>query len=371
MKSFVLQHSDVSLTAAGISVHIDVSIGHMARFEVVRDGQFSAAFHRVPWADDAALEGRERFASAPHLERMSGDFFCAPFALSDVEPAPSHGWPANSSWTVVSNEKWHGGQTVVMVLDRPVMGARLLKTLTVRDHHPFLYQKHTFEGGAGQVPVANHAMVTLPHGGTLSTSPKQFATTPKQALETDPLRGRSVLKYPAVGKDLRQFPRADGQTADLLRYPLDVGHDDFVTLVEQKGATLGWTAVVRSQERDVALMLKNPIELPVTMLWYSHGGRHYWPWNSQHRHVLGVEDGCADAVHGHLSSISDNDLSLRGIKTAIALKPTGSVDVRHVIGSVPIPDGCTEVLALRSRPGILEMECLAKTLELPFDDTFL
>lgn len=371
MKTTVLQHSDVSLSAAGISVNIDVRIGHMARFEVVREGQFSAAFHRVPWADDNAFEGRERFASAPHLERMSGDFFCAPFALSDVEPAPSHGWPANSNWTVVSNEKWRGGQMVVMALDRPVMGARLLKALTVRDHHPFLYQKHTFEGGAGRVPVANHAMVTLPHGGTISTSPKQFAITPKQALETDPQRGLSILKYPAVGKDLRKFPRADGRTADLLRCPVDVGHDDFVTLVEQAGAQLGWTAVVRTQEGDVALMLKNPKELPVTMLWYSNGGRHYWPWNGQHRHVLGVEDGCADAVHGHLSSISENDLSNMGAKTAIALNPTGSVDVRHVIGNVPIHEGCTEVLAIRSRSGILEIQFQSKTLELPFDNAFL
>ena len=49
----------------------------------------------------------------------------------------------------------------------------------------------------------------------------------------------------------------------------------------------------------MALMLKNPAQLPVTMLWFSNGGRSYAPWNGRHRDVLGVEDGCTWSLYGH------------------------------------------------------------------------
>ena len=44
-----------------------------------------------------------------------------------------------------------------------------------------------------------------------------------------------------------------------------------------------WSAVARPGGGDMALMLKNPAKLPVTMLWYSNGGRSYAPWNGRHR----------------------------------------------------------------------------------------
>ena len=120
-----------------------------------------------------------------------------------------------------------GGTTATFVLDKPVMGARVLKELTLRDGHPFLYQRHIFEGGAGALPVANHAMVRLPKGGRISYSPKRWAETPTTALESDPARGRSILAYPARSTDLGNFPRADGGTVDLTTYPIDQGHEDF------------------------------------------------------------------------------------------------------------------------------------------------
>ena len=148
------------------------------------------------------------------------------------------------------------------------MGARVLKELTLRDSHPFLYQRHIFEGGTGAVPVANHAMVRLPTGARISYSPKRWAETPTAPLEGDPSRGRSILAYPARSTDLTSVPRADGGTVDLTAYPIDQGHEDFAMLLEADGSPLGWSAVVRSGEGDMALMLKNPARLPITMLWY-------------------------------------------------------------------------------------------------------
>jgi hypothetical protein len=359
------------LEAIGISVEVDVELGNLSRFEVEHDGRHSAPFHRAPWSDDK--QPPEGVEGAPHLARISGDFFCAPFAAADVEPAPSHGWTANAPWRLLETRAVEGGgTTATFVLDRPVMGARVLKELTLRDDHPFLYQRHIFEGGAGALPVANHAMVSLPNGGQLSFSPKRWAETPTAPLESDPARGRGVLRYPARSADLQDFPRADGGTVNLTTYPIDEGHEDFAVLVEAPDATFGWAAVVRPNEADMALMLKNPARLPLTMLWFSNGGRFYAPWNGRHRHVLGVEDGCTYSLYGHSASIAPNEMNAIGIPTSISLDPQGRVDVRHVIGAVPTTPGWGRVRKVRQGDDVLIVtDAAGRTLELPFDTGFL
>lgn len=357
------------LSARGIAVALDLGIGHVAALSVERDGRTAAPFHRAPWADDP--EPPDGTADAPHLARISGDFFCAPFAAADVEPAPPHGWPANAPWTPLDTVAVPGGTTARFELTRRVMGARLVKELTVRDGHPFLYQRHVFEGGEGRLPVANHAMVRLPAGGRLATSPKRYAETPPTPLERDPARGRSALAYPARSADLGRFPTAAGGTVDLRAYPIGDAHEDFVMLVEAEGARLGWTAVTR-EEGDAALFLKNAGRLPATMLWYSNGGRDYAPWNGRHRHVLGVEDGCTYSLHGHAASITENPLFREGVPTAIRLDPTGRVDVRHVIGALPLPAGFGAVSALAAGAGVLTLaDAAGERFAVPFDDTFL
>lgn len=356
--------------ARGIRVALDLAFGQLARIEIERDGRRAAPFHRAPWADEPGpIEGTER---APHLARLSGDFFCAPFAVADVEPAPPHGWTANAPWLPACMRDFPGGVTATFTLERAVMGARVVKELTLRDGHPFLYQRHVFKGGAGAVPVASHAMVSLPGGGRLSFSPKRWAETLDRPLEPDPARGRSILAYPATASAPTALARADGGSADLTVYPLDEGHEDFAMLVEAEGAALGWTAVARPREGDLALMLKNPAVLPVTMLWYSNGGRFYPPWNGRHRHVLGVEDGCAFSGFGHRASIEPNRLNAAGIATAIDLDPAGEVEVRHVIGAAPLPAGFGPVAEVRAdRDHLTVADESGRMLALPFDVGFL
>src|SRR5690606_31363163 len=105
---------------------------------------------------------------------------------------------------------------------------------------------------------------------------------PDTPLEPDPGRGRSTLQYPARFTDLAAVPLAGGGHADLREYPPAERHEDFVMLVEAPGASLGWAAALRRDEGDIFLSLKNPAQLPVTMLWFSNGGRDYAPWNSRH-----------------------------------------------------------------------------------------
>ena len=207
-----------TIEAEGVRLTLDLAVGHVRRFEVERDGARILPLHVAPWVDDPAIASDP--AILPNLKFLAGDFFCAPFGKSDVEDAPSHGWPANSEWTALGEARFSGGVTARFELVKRVMGAKLVKEITLRDGHPFAYQRHVFSGGSGAVSVASHAMTNFPAGGRLSFSPKAFGETPPTQQETDPKLGRSLFATGVRFTDLSKLPLADGSTADLHRYPV-------------------------------------------------------------------------------------------------------------------------------------------------------
>lgn len=356
--------NELTFRASGIAVTVDLSVGHLAVLRVESGGRLLEPLHRAPWIGEPDLpEGL-----ADGLKRLSGDFLCAPFSTSDVEEAPAHGWPANSPWETLSSEPIDGGWQARLRLRRAVLGASVEKILTLRDGHPFLYQEHVLAGGSGAIPVAHHAMTFMREGGRLAFSPKRLAITPQAALEPDPARGRHMLRYPARSQDLHAFPTAAGGLADLADYPVGARNEDFVILVEADHGGPGWTAVSRAAEADLVLVLKNPAELPVTMLWISNGGRDYPPWNGRHAGVLGIEDG-RTAV-GHRASLGDNPLRRENVPTSFALKENGSIAFRQVIGA--IKEAAGPPAAVEPRDGLLRVVLPdGRASEVPFDDGFL
>ena len=359
-----------TIGAKGITLAVDLKAGHLRALEIEHGARRLRPLHTAPWVDDPAV------AQDPGVETvlkcLSGDFFCAPFGASDVEDGPSHGWPANSSWSTVSVTSEGGRTTARFALDRPVMGARLIKELTLRDGHPFVYVRHTFEGGSGAMPVASHAMTRFDKPGRLSFSPKAFAELPPTQQESDPARGRSVFARGVRTTDLSKLPLADGDAVDLHRYPVADRHEDFVMLVEAAGSPLGWTAALRPGAGDIMLSLKNPRDFPVTFLWFSNGGRDYAPWNSRHFGVLGIEEGRSYSAAGHAASSAPNPLSRAGVPTALTLEPGGTVSVRHVLGGTPLPEGWEAVESMEAHDGVLLITGdKGKTVEHPFDGDFL
>ncbi|MBZ9818259.1 hypothetical protein [Mesorhizobium sp. CA4] len=356
-----------TITAKGISVSLDLAVGHISAMDIEADGRVLKPLHRAPWVGTPRETLPESLPEG--TVRLSGDFLCAPFSASDVEAAPLHGWPANSEWDVVESAAIAGGWRAVFRLRRKVMGAAVDKVFTLRDGHPFLYQEHIFSGGSGAISVAHHPMTAMQGGGRLAFSPKRVAVTPATPLEPDPARGSFMLAYPARAGDLAQFPLAAGGTTDLTDYRIEDRREDFITLVEADHGGPGWTAIARRAEQDLVLVLKNPAELPVTMLWFSNGGRDYAPWSGRHVGVLGVEDG-RTAV-GHAASLGDNWLKHEGVATAFALAEGRSVSFRHVIGAVPFaeagPLGGLETAPDRLR--VLAAGGAAR--EVPFDGGFL
>ncbi|RUU86075.1 MAG: hypothetical protein E5Y30_31550 [Mesorhizobium sp.] len=354
-----------TIKARGISVSLDLTVGHIADMVVEGGGRQLKPLHRAPWVD----AGETLPDNLPEgTVRLSGDFLCAPFSRSDVEEAPLHGWPANSAWDVVESVATDDGWGAVYRLRHKVMGASVDKILTLRDGHPFLYQEHVFSGGHGAISVAHHPMTAMTGGGRLAFSPKRFAATLDDPLEPDPARGRFLLAYPARSADLGRFPAAGGGTLDLTEYRMGDLREDFLTLVETDHGGPGWTALARQAEDDLVLVLKNPAELPITMLWFSNGGRDYAPWSGRHLGVLGIEDG--RAAVGHAASIGDNWLKREGVATAFALGESQSVSFRHVIGAIPLSGG-EPPQELTTADGRMRLTAGGAAREVSFDSDFL
>ena len=167
--------------------------------------------------------------------------------------------------------------------ERTVLGATVEKRLTLRRGHPFLYETHSFVGGEGAVPVANHAMAALPAGGRLAFSPKRRIETPATAARARP--GPRAVTPRLSGRDNRSDPRrrcatAASPTSRAIRSPTGMRT---LPCWSRRPAHASAGARPRAPTtRDAMLSLKNPHDFPVTFLWWSNGGRDYSPWNGRH-----------------------------------------------------------------------------------------
>ena len=351
----------IPVSAKGISFRFDPLGGFIRDFTVQDGGLAIAPLHIAPWV----TSGETLDPDTPlHLTGLAGDFFCAPFAQS-AEGSPMHGWPANGIWAVQPG----GGMRAV--LDHAVSGATLVKELSLHDGHPFVYQRHIFTGGTGLIPVANHAMVSLPQGGILRFSPKRWFESAASPPEPDATRGRSFLAYPARSTDPYKFPLAAGGTVDLTRYPFGPAQEEFVVGVEAPGHALGWTAVTRPAAGDLYLSLRHAQKLPMTMLWHSNGGRDYAPWSGRHRACLGVEEGAALPMLGIGATEMPDPLTAVGQSAGLTLHPDQTAEVRHVIGALSWPSGEAVASVIASDDTLIISGEGGARRQVPFDRAFL
>ena len=311
--------------------------------------------HAAPWRDEAAVQDDPAMPKVN--KRLAGDFLCMPFGLNDIEPGqPIHGPAANDPWEVLDTD----ASVARLALSTGVMGARV--TREVRLAGPCLLQTHVIEGGAGAVTFAHHPMTRMAEGGRLSFSPKRAAMTDPEPQHA----GHTLWALNQTRGDL-MLDCMDGGRWDLHAYPAGHRVEDFCLLVEARGATLGWTCLMRNFEDDLLLVLKDARTMPVTMLWISNGGRDFPPWNGRHTGVLGIEDGCAMGGAGLAAARGENRLTAMGVPTVIDLGPRHVI--RHAMVSLPRPPGWSRLVSVTLAGGRLRLvEAGGAEIAIPFPE---
>lgn len=330
-----------------------------------RDGRIEP-FHRAPWLGESDVAG------PPMLQNLQGDFFCAPFGANDLlgEEKRDHGLTANGAWRELS----HGTQRLELELGATLSGARVRKEVTLRPHHPVVYQQHTFEGGEGKLPMGHHAMLRAPDGDVLQLAFSRtiWAGTPPQPVEGDPALGRSLLRYPQELAGLGDARTAAGEAVDLARYPTLEDSEEIIMLVTHPEERVAWSTAVAPSSGWLWFGIRPNTVLRGTLLWMSNGGRDYAPFLGRHRRVLGIEEVTSYFHLGHRASVTGNPLEEQGLPTSVTLSPASSVTVRYAFGAVPVPTTFDRVTALE----LGEKELLftgrgGQTVSIPFDVDFL
>jgi len=288
------------------------------------------------------------------LRGLRGDFFCAPFGVSDliVEETHPHGTTANGMWQNTLQDT----QTLEFVLETTVLGAEVSKRVHLNPGEAMVYQEHIFAGGSGRLPLGHHAMLRVEEALELSFSRWVWGGTPPNPLETEPEQGRSSLRYPQRFENLSQVVLENGGHADLSRYPTLEGSEDLLMLVSDDTLPFAWTTATNREAGWVWFALKDPRILRSTVLWMSNGGRFYPPFSGRHRRVLGLEEVCAYFHLGHRASSEPNPLSERGIPTALELRADQKLSVRYAFGMVEVPPSFGRVADVRATRGGITLE---------------
>jgi hypothetical protein len=337
MKTFPLSADAASLAVTETGGHLSEVVFTLA------DGRKVRPMHTAPWRPEELAPG------TPNVLRMlRGDFFCAPFGSDGADPADpnsTHGLPANGTWHVAKLT----GATLDAELEGPVMGATVTKHVAVRPRETVVYQRHVMTGGAGRLPVGQHAMVHASSPLQLAFSPYTMALTPPVPFEVPP-EGRQLLAEDQKIADITRARRVDGGTVDISVFPAAPDFESLWMVVSDPSLPFGWTAATAAEEGWVWFGLKNPRELPQTVIWMSDGGRDYAPWNGRHRGCLGLEEICGYFHLGTSRSVADNPVAAAGSPTAVTLggKP---VSVSYVFGVAAIPAGFGRVKEIAPAPG--------------------
>ena len=339
MRSILLKNSSVE-------VGLLEDCGHLFPVRFFFDTKVIEPMHIAPWVNE------ELESSTPKmLKYLRGDFFCAPFGASDLlaDETRPHGSSANDKW----NDIHIDDSSIKLRLSKNISGAELIKEISIRENETVIYQKHTFVGGEGKIPVGHHAMLRIPSRAFISFSDFDFAGTPPQPIETESNLGRSILKYPQQFSHLTNIKRFDNAAIDVSIYPFDTNHEDLYMIISRKDIPFGWSAVSCPDEGWLWYSIKNINLLPNTVIWLSNGGRYYPPFSSRHKNVIGVEETASFFHLGHKASAGTNFLNKSGYKTYIELTKAGVTEITYLFGLVQIPNEFGKVKSIKAvRDGI-------------------
>ncbi|NWF90682.1 MAG: hypothetical protein HXY50_14635 [Ignavibacteriaceae bacterium] len=274
-------------------------------------------------------------STSPMLKNLRGDFFCAPFGASDLmaDETRPHGSSANDKWDIINIEE----DSIKLKLSKNILGAELIKEIKIAKDETVIYQKHTFTGGRGIIPIGHHAMLRIPTNAYISFSEFEFGGTPPLPIENDITLGRSILKYPQQFSDLTKVRKYDDELINVSKYPFEKNHEDLFMVISKRNADLGWSAVSCPEQGWLWFSIKNIKTLPNTVVWLSNGGRYYKPFSSRHINVIGIEETNSFFHLGHKASTENNFLNEAGYSTYIELDHSSDTVIPYLFGAAQIP----------------------------------
>ena len=332
MKTLLLKNNNVE-------VGILEECGHLFPVRFFFDKDIVEPLNIAPWTNEQLDPGMQ-----PMLKFLRGDFFCAPFGASDIleDETRAHGASANDKW----NDIQISNSSIKLKLSKNISGAELLKEISISENESVIYQKHTFIGGKGKIPVGHHLMLKIPNKAFISFSDFVFAGTPPDPIETEKDQGRSLLKYPQNFTDITSMQGFDNKSIDASVYPFDTNHEDLYMIISKKDIPFGWSAVSCPDESWLWYSIKNTDMLPNTVVWLSNGGRYYTPFSSRHKNVIGIEETASFFHLGHKASIENNYLNDQGYKTYIELSANKVIKIPYLFGVVKIPENFGRVKSI-------------------------
>ncbi len=335
--------------------------GHVAPIKFELPTGTVEPFSVAPWAEEDPQ-------IPAILKVLRGDFFCMPFGGNDApfgtEQHPIHGETANEDWTV--EETTQTG--IKMSLDTKIRPAHVEKQVWTVPGQAAIYQRHIVSEAEGPMCFGHHAMLKFKTKGYVSVAPFAFGQVFPGQFEDPILGGYSSLKPGARFTSLSEVPSNDGTLADLTSYPAREGFEDLVMVYANPESLLGWTAVHFADERYIWFSLKDPRVLTGTVMWHSNGGRHYAPWSSRHRGVLGLEEVTSSFHWGLAGSVAESDARTEGFRTYVDLDPQRPLVVNTIMG-VAAADGFLGPVAdiFRNSEGITLVDASGTKIDVRID----
>lgn len=244
----------------------------------------------APWADEP--DAAARWPGL--LGRLRGDWPCVPFGRCDRPNELPPGWTARTPHDGfghghAAHHDWHwlpddDPLALALAIDLPPGDPlrRLERRVRAVDGEPALeltLAVHARE--AVTWPVALHPTLRLDLGRCRLDVPHRG---PGLGYPVPAEPGASRVAAGARFVSLAAVPLADGTRGDFTRFPQPADGEDLLQLMDVDGPVrlafvdAGWTVAL---DWDRGL-------LPDVMLWVSHRGRAYPPWNGRHL-ALGIE----------------------------------------------------------------------------------
>jgi len=358
-----------------VEAFVTCEAGHLAPVTFQTSRGPVQPFAIAPWAPAGELLPPE---TPGLLTSLRGDFFCLPFGGNGKpwhgERHPPHGETAGTPWTALESSSI-GDRTRLVAEIRPrVRPGRVVKTVELRTGETNVYCRHEVTGFAGRTSLGHHALLEIPEGGVgmVALSPWHLGQVCPQPFEQPASRGYSTLKTGARFTSLAKVPLATGGSTDVSRFPAHDGFDDLVMVSARPKQPLAWSTVTVATHGYLWFALRDPRVLASTILWQSHGGRHYAPWSGRHRRVLGVEDVTSYFHFGLAESASPNPLSASGVPTVLSLRSNRPLVVNYIMGVAALPRRFDRVKSVEPRGDHIRIVPVSGTaIEHPVDLAFL